>query len=114
MLLEYNFAVIGEQRVHQALKGIEARLVQHNARVNRSFAGAARAAGVTPGARAASPGVAVARATRLQERAARAEEQAQKRGAASRLRAENYVFGIRMRHQRELEREEQRGLAKRS
>lgn len=108
MLLQYDFRVVGADRVHHALRGIESRFVEHNAKVGR----ATRAAGMRPGTSGDADGRRAIAASRLAdneiERRNRHMHQEHMRRLRERSRAEQHVARVRQRHFAQQQREEER------
>lgn len=111
MILEYDFRVIGAERVKSAMGGIEKRFVQHNARMNRELGVPARkGASVVNPERIPMAQAKMQAANRVKAekhvasvrqrefiRAQRAEERAARTQASERARAERHVASIRQR-----------------
>lgn len=100
MRLEYDFAIVGLDKIERAMASVESRFARHNSRM-------ARAAGVgSPGAaRAANPRAAIAATERE-------TLTAERRIQAARERAEAHVFRVRMRYFQQQQRAEESAARK--
>lgn len=119
MLLEYDFRVVNANAVDHALRGIERRYVQHNARMARVSASGVSGAGSGARRSSSSDPIKAAAAAAARERiaaerkVAREAEQAERRLARQRDSAARHNYRLRQQHFTQLQRQEEQAERRR-